>query len=118
MKNLRSMKRRVEKGSCCEPAIACTSESQEEYPWGLRITLNNEELLKLGIDVTSFTVGETIGLTAKAKVTDLSSSEDDHGARQNISLQITSLAISEDVVEMGEETGSLRMITKKLKDSL
>lgn len=114
---LRSMKRKVEEGvSCCDgPPVV--SESKEEYPWGLRITLNNEELLKLGIDVTSFTVGETVGLTAKAKVTDLSSSEDDHGTRQNISLQITSLAISEDSVESGE-AGNLKTIVRKLKDSL
>ena len=115
---LRSMKRKVEEGESCCDTPAITSGAKEEYPWGLRITLNNEELLKLGIDVTSFAVYEIVGLTAKAKVTDLSSGEDADGARQNVSLQITSLAISEDAVEMGEETGSLRTITKKLNDSL
>lgn len=67
-----------------------------QYPWGLAISLREEELEKLGLDFDSVEVGETIALTAKTKVTSLSSNESEDGAqRKCVELQITHLGLND-----------------------
>ena len=87
-----------------------TDSYYEKYPWGLRITLNNEELEKMGIDVSEFDVETTINITAKALVTSVSSEQNmnDNGkakTRDRLEFQITDLAIdnSEDFGEAFKE---------------
>jgi hypothetical protein len=70
----------------------------EKYPWGLRITLNNEELEKLGIDVSDFEIETSINITAKALITSVSSEQNmNEGGKANtrdrLEFQITDLSI-------------------------
>jgi hypothetical protein len=64
-----------------------------EYPWGLQITLENEQLKALGLS-TLPAVGSTMTITAKVEVCSVSqyeSQRDDD--RRSVGLQITDLAL-------------------------
>lgn len=62
------------------------------YPYGLCLSLGEEEMAKLGLDADC-TVGETVHLFALAKVTSCSSNETENGGKRcRIELQITDMA--------------------------
>lgn len=64
------------------------------FPWGLSITLDEESLSKLGIDLSNFEIGQTIEIVAVAKVESKSEHEhQDDDAHQSVGLQITELDI-------------------------
>ena len=68
----------------------------EKYPWGLRLTLNNEELKKLGMKIKNLEIDTVVSITAKALITSLSSDqniENKEGTRNRVELQITDLAV-------------------------
>jgi hypothetical protein len=54
-----------------KPSPVATDSYYEKYPWGLRLTLNTEELDKLGIDLKNLTVDQEVTLQCKAKVTEI-----------------------------------------------
>ena len=65
----------------------------DKYPYGLRITLGSDELEKLNVDHSDWSVGETFHLHAFAKVTSISSNETEGGEKRCcVTLQITHLA--------------------------
>lgn len=65
------------------------------YPWGLSVTLDEEALDKLQLDLPK--VGTTVVLVARADVTSVSSNEgQDRKPRRSVSLQITDLAVDAD----------------------
>ncbi len=70
-----------------------------EYPYGLRIDLNNESLEKLGIaDLPK--VGEKMTVLAKVEVRSSSQSSYKEGEdRKNVSLQITDMSVGPEVKE-------------------
>jgi hypothetical protein len=63
MKNPPPKKEEKEKGLAVP-----TMPYGEEYPYGLRITLQTEQLEKLGLTAQSFNLGETGNLSAQYKV--------------------------------------------------
>ena len=67
----------------------------ERYPYGLRITLEKEELDKLGIKPNDFDVGVTCSFQAEGKVEEISQRETtrEDSERKSISIQITKMAI-------------------------
>jgi hypothetical protein len=67
-----------------------------KYPYGLRITLDDGSLAKLGLTQPP-KVGSTMTLTAKVTVCSASSYEDQDGEPESSStLQITAMEIGED----------------------
>ena len=83
-----------------------------KYPYGLCITIETEQLDKLGID-GDCEVGDMIHLCAMAKVTSISKREKEGGdSDMRIELQITHLA-SENEDEEGAETMSAEARAKK-----
>lgn len=88
------------------------------YPYGLCISLSEEELKKLGLDGELPAVGEMIHLCAMAKVTSVSEneSEDSSGAKTKhcrVELQITHLATENEdtegaAFEAAEKEGTAR----------
>ena len=54
---------------------------REEYPWGLRITLDSPELKNLGIDPVNTKVCATMFVDAEAKVTSISFDQGMEGDR-------------------------------------
>lgn len=68
-----------------------------QYPWGLSLSLDDEALDKLGMDDLP-DVKDTMTLTARVCVTNVSASAGEGGQRRSVSLQIEALALS-DVVD-------------------
>lgn len=68
-----------------------------EYPYGLRISLRDEDLTKLGIDDLP-PVGGKLLLMARVEVVDVSQyrSTAEDGDTRNVGLQITEMAIGPD----------------------
>lgn len=67
------------------------THTRDDYPWGLRITLNNDTLKKLNAQPQS--VGTEVMITAKAVIRGLSAHETDDGVNRSADLQITDMAI-------------------------
>lgn len=69
-------------------------DSQEEYPWGLRLRLQREQLEALGIDVAKLEVGADVRLQAVCSVVSVSQERSKgQDARQGLDLQVTKLGI-------------------------
>lgn len=85
---------------------ACESYPQPLYPWGLSISLSNDELDKLDLDADC-DVGDTIHLFALAKVTSVSKSEMELDGKpisnKRVELQITHIALEDDGEEVEEK---------------
>jgi hypothetical protein len=80
-------------------ATMCSPEPADEpkYPYGLNLSLGDEELDKLGLKGDMPETGETYILTARVKVTECSSRDTQgDGVRSSVNLQITDLALDED----------------------
>lgn len=66
----------------------------EQYPYGLRLTLEEQELGKLGLSVKGLDVNENLSIKAVAKVSGLEDrSFEDGRKRQSVSLIITKLDV-------------------------
>lgn len=73
-------------GDYPEPAMT----NSESYPWGLKVTLDQETLAKLGRAAKTFEIGEAFTASAKFKVVSVSQESD----RSDVGLQITALDLS------------------------
>lgn len=68
-----------------------------DFPYGLRITLSEKEMAKLGLDPSDAVVGGICHGHFLARVTSVSAEENSSGPRCRVELQIEDLAIeSED----------------------
>ncbi len=89
--NLTSMKRtKSEKKEGTE--MACGPGDQEDFPYGLRIHLNDEEISKLDIPLPE--VGSAMVLIANVKVISVRESADENGKDRNVELQITEMELA------------------------
>jgi hypothetical protein len=76
-----------------EKTLLSTSEP-DEFPWGLSVTIEDDELTKLGFK-ESPEVGVEMLLAAKVKVTSTSESKRDGSEEhRSISLQITDMGLT------------------------
>ncbi len=67
---------------------------QPQYPWGLRISLTETELAKLGLDHSDAKVGDYLEFRARACVTSTSESKkEDGGSMCRVELQIESMCV-------------------------
>jgi hypothetical protein len=69
-----------------------------DYPFGLRICLTDKELEKLDLD-DDCNIGDMIDIRAMAEVTSVSKSDGPNGASCRIELQITHLAVENEMTE-------------------
>lgn len=79
-----------------------------DYPYGLCISLGDEELAKLDLDCTDCESGDTIDLRAFAKVTSISKNDYNGKQTTRIELQIVQLAVESEDQEVEEEEASGR----------
>lgn len=88
-----------------------SSPSLPKYPYGLCISLCDDELEKLNLDTDEVNVGDMLHMHCLAEVTSVSKRDDSNGPCCRIELQITNIAAeSED--EENEE--SEKSFTSKL----
>jgi hypothetical protein len=69
-----------------------------DYPWGLRITLDEKDLEKLDVS-EDIQAGDMLHFYAMAKVTNVSTSDSEGGKCCNVTLQIQSLAVEDEAAE-------------------
>ncbi|MCC3733707.1 hypothetical protein LLS47_12290 [Rouxiella badensis] len=67
---------------------------RDDYPWGLRVTLNNDVMQKLGIPLPK--VGSEMMLIGKVKVLSTSTRQDGEETNNNCDLQITDIGLADD----------------------
>lgn len=65
-----------------------TAETEPAYPWGLRLTLSNEALAKLGLNPLP-NVDDEFVLHAHVEVVGVQQSESADGVNRSLDLQIT-----------------------------
>ena len=70
-----------------------SKDTGPEYPWGLDINLEKEQINKLRLDLKKLKVGDEIPVDAVLKVRSLSESEGESGKSQNLSLQMIKVAV-------------------------
>jgi hypothetical protein len=79
------------------------------YPWGLELTLKDEEIKKLGLDVKSLNIDGMLRIEAEAKVVSMDisqtlNSEKKPRTQQNVRLQITRMSASPENSETPEDS--------------
>jgi CRISPR/Cas system-associated endonuclease Cas3-HD len=87
---------------------------QPAYPYGLSISLCQDELEKLGLDHTDFEVGDLVHFHAMSVVTSVSSSQNEGGNTCRVELQITHMTSAEDESDEDEEAEQVMNKTSKL----
>ena len=89
------------------------------YPYGLRITLETEELRKLGLKPKSFKLDEYVTFEAKGKIVSISENEDSYsmeGTRQSVGIQIEQIDLEfEDNSEQTSMSDAIERTTKRIK---
>ena len=64
------------------------TETRDEYPWGLRISLNSDALKKMGSELPK--VGDMMAIAGLAKIVGVSTRESEGGeSHSHVDLQIT-----------------------------
>lgn len=81
-----------EKRESLGPCHTVESYPQPMFPWGLQITLENEQIDKLGMDM-SVEAGDYITFDAIGKVSTVSSRDTDKGPQKSVSIQIVMMAV-------------------------
>lgn len=84
-----------------EYASPLSSHAMPIYPYGLCISLGNDELEKLNLD-GSCEAGDMLYMDCIAKVTSCSSTDTTEGVKRRIELQITHIAIESPEEEEAE----------------
>ena len=96
--------------------VPLAASDQDKYPWGLRLSLTQDELEKLDVDHSDWEVGATFHIHALVKVSSISENETEAGGKNCcVSLQITHLAAEsedEENEESDEEDGGYGAYTK------
>ena len=80
------------------------SAGDQQYPWGLEITLEDDALKKLGMDHLP-EVGVECKITGLGKVTSVSESASEKNETRSVRIQITKLALVHDDGEEAFERG-------------
>ncbi len=73
------------------------------YPYGLAISLTQDEIEKLNVDHTDWAVGDHFCLDCLAKITSISEHENDGGKHTRVEMQIVAMSGEEDKEECEEE---------------
>lgn len=79
--------------------------ASDEYPYGLRLSLEDEDIKRLDLDLSDLRAGSSVRLTAKATVRRFSvSDEDERGKNHSLELQITHM----DLVDQDSAAAAFR----------
>jgi hypothetical protein len=76
---------------CCE--VAPSGCSEPDYPWGMRISLEEDQVAALGMK-TMPAVGAPVGIEAVAMVIGVNEEQRDGKTLRRLELQITDLAVA------------------------
>jgi hypothetical protein len=85
-----------------ESCMPCDPATQPIYPYGLCLSLGQDELDKLGLEDEGVEVGDMLHLFALCKVTSISKNDTASGKTTRIELQITHIAEENEDAENDE----------------
>jgi len=85
----------------CAMPSAFTCADVPDVPYGLRISLGNEELAKLELPADC-AIGDILHFVAMARVTSVSSNDSGKGPQNRIELSITDMAVENESKEAAE----------------
>lgn len=104
---LKDMKRKAS-----DHVSECPMDS-EEYPYGLRIMLGNDEIDSLNVDVAGMSAGDEVAVIAKAVIKSVNEREEMMDGKpmvyRDCTLQITELALHQEE----KKDNSIKSILKK-----
>jgi hypothetical protein len=80
------------------PAMAM----RPDYPYGLRISLTEKDLAKMGLDHEEAEVGGTVHIFGMAEITSVSKTDDGNGKCCRIEMQIQKLGVESEDAENDE----------------
>lgn len=80
---------------------AVSDKPKEQYPWGLRLSLREPELKKLGMDSLP-KVGAVMTLTCEVKVIGTHEDANEQNKNRSAELQITKMEFGDEDAEMKE----------------
>lgn len=103
---------------CDMPAAICTSPVRDQYPYGLRISLTEKELPKLGITLKDLAVGGMVHGHFIARITSISEDDRADGMSCRCELQIESLCLESEDEENEEEEAAAPDRTSKRRRAL
>ncbi len=86
------------------PSLGMSRSEVNRYPYGLSISLDQDDLDKLGMDADC-AAGDMLHLHALAKVSSVSTNDTESGMRCRIELQITHLEVEDEDAENEEADG-------------
>lgn len=86
-----------------------STPSLPRYPYGLSLSLCQDELEKLDIDKADIGVGDMLHLHCLAKVTSVSSNETEDGENCRVELQVTHIAAESEDEENKKKSGSKKL---------
>ncbi len=64
--------------STMNSAVEAPMEDEQPYPWGLEVSLNEDSIKKLKLDVANMSAGDDVYFAAKAKITRISLNDSIH----------------------------------------
>lgn len=88
------------------------SANPPKYPYGLCVSLCQEELEKLGLDTEDLSVGDMLHLHSLAKVTSVSSLDSENGSHKRVELVLAYIS-AEDEDEENKEVDKTSKLYKK-----
>lgn len=104
-----SMKKKME---CCDEKPMAAEPEEQQYPYGLCISIDKEELVKLGFKGLP-KIGESFTIKAKAFVKSCSMSASDKNEYASASFQITDMEL--DKSKASEDGKTASMMFDKMK---
>lgn len=70
-----------------------STSSGPEYEYGLRVSLSNDVIGRLGLDMRSLSVGQEIKLAGVGKIVGVSESEYSDGKERSVSIQLVEVGV-------------------------
>lgn len=67
---------------------------KSHYPYGLKLSFEEEDLKKLGISITEMKIGDMINFVNSARITSISSNKSEDYSNNTLSLQIEKMGLS------------------------
>lgn len=92
---LTDIRRKPNKKSTKNMLVAEAVDSAGQYPWGMRINLEKEELAALDLKSRNFNVGDKVEISAIGEVVELRESASRKYQDSTVVLQITKIAVNE-----------------------
>jgi hypothetical protein len=97
-----------EKQEAADSGCALSPEFQPKYPYGLCISMDEQSMDKIGLDLDGVNIGDMLHLHCLARLTSMSMNESDSGRKGRIELQITHISAEDEDDENEEEEAKPR----------